>query len=214
MQSVCNSFGADVIAAYAAALRIEQFVTQPLLAIGMAMATFSAQNWGANLLARIRKGVRYAFIISTTISVLGFILIRNISEYMIAMFIDTGDNSAGNDITLIMQIGQQYLIISTMFYFFLGLIFVFRNTVQGMGKPMIPLLSSITELCARSFAAIYLAKIMGYKGIMYASPISWAAAGILVLAGYFYYIHLFSKDKMRWQLGAIKQRLREGTPTD
>lgn len=214
VQSVCNSFGADVIAAYAAALRIEQFVTQPLLAIGMAMATFSAQNWGANLLSRIRKGVRYAFVISTSISMLGFILIRNISEYMIAMFIDTGDNSAENDITLIMQIGQQYLIISTMFYFFLGLIFVFRNTVQGMGKPIIPLLSSITELCSRSFAAIYLAKIMGYKGIMYASPISWAAAGILVFAGYFYYIHLFSKDKMRWQLGAVKQHLREGTPAD
>ena len=133
---------------------------------------------------------------------------------MTAMFIDTGDNSAENDITLIMQIGQQYLIISTMFYFFLGLIFVFRNTVQGMGKPIIPLLSSITELCSRSFAAIYLAKIMGYKGIMYASPISWAAAGILVFAGYFYYIHLFSKDKMRWQLGAVKQHLREGTPAD
>lgn len=213
VQSVCNSFGPDVIAAFAAALRIEQFATQPLLALGLAMATFTAQNWGANLLSRIRRGVNYAFLTAAIISALGFVLVRYIGRDMIAMFIDTG-KADGNDVTLIVDIGSKYLVISTMFYFFLGLIFVFRNTIQGMGKPLLPLISSVIELVMRAFAAIYLAKLMGYAGIFYASPISWVAAGLLVLCGYVYYIRKFSADVMRWKMGQIKQQLRQNGPVD
>lgn len=214
VQSVCNSFGPDVIAAFASAFRIEQFVTQPMLAIGLAMATFSAQNWGANLLSRIRRGVRYAFAITISISIIGFLLMRQYGQDMIAWFVDTGNNTSDNDTKLILEIGKQYLVISTMFYIFLGAIFVFRNTLQGMGKPLLPLLSSITELCTRVFAAVYLAKIMGYKGIMYASPISWAAAGILVIFGYNYYIHIFKNQTFRWKIAEVKQHLRENGPVD
>lgn len=213
VQSVCNSFGPDVIAAFAAALRIEQFATQPLLALGLAMATFTAQNWGANLLSRIRRGVNYAFLTAAIISALGFVLVRYIGRDMIAMFIDTG-KADGNDVTLIVDIGSKYLVVSTMFYFFLGLIFVFRNTIQGMGKPLLPLISSVIELVMRAFAAIYLAKLMGYAGIFYASPISWVAAGLLVLCGYIYYVRKFSADVMRWKMGQIKQQLRQNGPVD
>ncbi|MBR1600904.1 MAG: MATE family efflux transporter, partial [Alphaproteobacteria bacterium] len=214
VQSVCNSFGADIIAAFAAAFRIEQFVTQPLLAIGLSMATFSAQNWGANLLSRIRRGVRYAFILTVLISIAGFLIMRQFGQDMIAWFIDTGDTSTGNNTAFILEIGKQYLVISTMFYVFLGAIFVFRNTIQGMGKPLIPLLSSITELLTRTYAAICLAKAIGYKGIMYASPISWVAAGILVIIGYNYYVHIFKSQTFRWKIGEVKQSLRENGPVD
>ena len=207
VQSVCNSFGPSVIAAFAAALRIEQVATQPLMAIGLAMATFSAQNWGANLLSRIRRGAKYAFLISTGLSIFGFILMREVGENMIGIFVNDGNNQ-------IITIGKEYLVISTQFYFFLGLIFVFRNTVQGMGKPIIPFISSIIELSTRIFAAVYLAKVMGYTGIFYASAISWTAAGLFVTGGYVYYIRKFSKDSMRWKIGAIKQHLRETGPVD
>ncbi|MBR3676320.1 MAG: MATE family efflux transporter [Alphaproteobacteria bacterium] len=214
IQSVCNSFGPDIIAAFATAFRIEQFATQPLLAIGLSMATFSAQNWGAHLLSRIRHGVRYAFILSSIISIIGFFVIRSIGSGMIAMFIDTGDNATGNNIALILEVGKQYLIISTMFYFFLGLIFVFRNTIQGMGKPLLPLLSCILELIVRALSAVYLAKLIGYRGIMYAGPLAWFAAGILVLCGYIYYIRKFSQKTFLWKMGEVKQRLRINGPED
>ncbi len=207
VQGVCNSFGPSVIAAFAAALRIEQVATQPLMAIGLAMATFSAQNWGASLLSRIRRGAKYAFLISTGLSVFGFFLMREVGENMIGIFVNDGNNN-------ILKIGKEYLIISTQFYFFLGLIFVFRNTVQGMGKPIVPFISSLIELSTRIFAAIYLAKVMGYTGIFYASAISWTAAGLFVTAGYFFYINKFSKDPLRWKMGAIKQHLRETGPVD
>lgn len=207
IQSVCNSFGPEVIAAFATALRIEQLATQPLVSIGLAMATFSAQNWGANLLSRIRRGVKYAFILSTVISISGFLLVREIGGHMIAVFIENGN-------PFIIETGKKYLVISTQFYFCLGLIFVFRNTIQGMGKPVIPLLSSVVELLMRAIVALYLAKVMGYAGIFYASPASWTAASLLVVSGYAYYIHKFSKEKMRWKMGEVKQHLRENGPVD
>lgn len=213
VQSVCNSFGTDIIAAFTTAFRVEQFATQPLLAIGLAMATYSAQNWGAHLLSRIRKGVLYAFIISTALSIFGFLLIRQIGEDMISMFIDTGEADNTNDLSMILQVGKQYLLISTLFYFFLGLVFVFRNTVQGMGKPILPVLSSLTELLVRAFSAKYLAVVIGYRGIMYAGPLSWTAAGILVVCGYFYYLNKFSKTH-RFKIAEIKQNLRENSPID
>jgi len=187
IQATCNSFGADVIAAFTAALRIEQLATQPLLALGMAMATFAAQNFGAGKISRIRQGVRLTAFWSLIISVLASLLVRYVGRDMISVFLSQENN-------FIIEVGKTYLSISTLFYFFLGLIFIFRNTLQGMGKAVIPLIASLTELFLRSFAAIYLAKMMGYQGIFYASPIAWVGASLIVIIGYITIIKLFKRN--------------------
>ncbi len=84
----------------------------------------------------------------------------------------------------IVEIAQNYLNISTFFYFFLGMIFIYRNALQGMGRSDIPLIASIVELGMRAFAAIYLSQRMGYIGICYASPIAWLGGAIVVFSGY------------------------------
>lgn len=177
IQSTCNSFGPDIIAAFTAALRIEQLATQPLLALGMAMATYSAQNCGAKKLARIRQGVRFTVIVSFLISLSASLLVRFVGRDMISVFLNQENN-------LVIETGRSYLSISTLFYFFLGLIFIFRNVLQGMGKAILPLIASFAELFLRSFAAIYLAAVMGYRGIFYASPIAWVGAALIVTIGY------------------------------
>lgn len=177
IQSACNGFGADVIAAFTAALRIEQLATQPLLALGMTMATFSAQNWGAAKIKRIRQGVRFSAFLSLVFSLLATLCVRYVGRSMISVFL-------AEDNAFIVQVGKAYLSVSTMFYFFLSMIFIFRNTLQGMGKAVIPLVASLTELFMRSIAAIFLAKLMGYEGLFYASPIAWVGATIVVSVGY------------------------------
>ncbi len=177
IQSACNAFGSDVIAAFTAALRIEQLATQPLLALGMAMATFSAQNWGAAKLSRIRQGVRFTALLSLVISIISSFAVRYIGRDMISVFLEEDNN-------FIIETGKEYLSISTLFYFFLSMIFIFRNTLQGMGKAIIPLAASLTELFMRSIAAIFLAKALGYRGIFYASPIAWVGAMLVVTIGY------------------------------
>ena len=177
IQAVCNSFGANTIAAFTSALRIEQLSTQPLLALGIALATYSAQNYGAGQIKRIRQGVAKSSLISIGFSIFAALLVRFYGENFIDIFLKENNEE-------IIQIGHDYLNISTMFYIFLGQIFIFRNTLQGMGRTFIPLLACIVELVMRSFAAVYLAQHIGYLGLCYASPIAWFGAAMVVSSGY------------------------------
>ncbi len=189
IQAVCNSFGENTIAAFTSALRIEQLGTQPLLALGIALATYSAQNYGAGQIKRIRRGVAQSSIISIIFSIGIALLVRFYGENFIDIFLKE-DNAE------IIQIGHDYLNISTMFYIFLGQIFIFRNTLQGMGRTIIPLIACIAELVVRSFAAIYLAQKIGYLGLCYASPIAWFGAAMVVSMGYIYTLRQIKKQRM------------------
>ena len=178
IQSVCNTFGADIIAAFTAALRIEQIATMPMISFGVALSAFVAQNFGAKNINRIRYGVIKTSMINLTLSVIMAFVMRYWGTHIVGIFI-------GNDKTQVIKIAHDYLWISTIFYFFLGQIFIFRNALQGMGKPLIPLTSSFAELMIRSFAAVYLAVKFGYYGIFYSGPIAWIIASIILSIGYF-----------------------------
>ena len=178
IQSVCNTFGADIIAAFTAALRIEQIATMPMISFGVALSAFVAQNYGAKNISRVRYSVIKTSIINLCLSLVMAFIMRYWGTNIVGIFI-------GNDKTAVIKIAHDYLWISTIFYFFLGQIFIFRNALQGMGKPLIPLTSSFAELMIRSFAAVYLAVKFGYYGVFYAGPIAWVTASIVVSVGYF-----------------------------
>ena len=190
IQSVCNSFGTDVIAGFTAAMRIEQISTQPLFAIGIACATFSAQNYGAALIRRIRQGVRLSLTACFILSIIISLSVRFYGSHMVSAFIEDGNEG-------IVHIGQQYLLISSYFYFFLSAIFVARNTLQGMGRTNIPLISGTVELAIRAFAAVYLAKAVGYVGIFWSGPIAWIGGALVVCGGYFLVIRKLNPTEMR-----------------
>lgn len=190
VQSVCNSFGTDVIAGFTAAMRIEQISTQPLFALGISFATFSAQNYGAALIRRIRQGVRQCLITGLLLSIVISLGVRFYGSHLVGAFIENEDVN-------IINIGQNYLMISTYFYFFLSCIFITRNALQGMGSTIIPLISGVVELCLRAFAAIYLAKVMGYIGIFWAGPIAWFGGCVVVVVGYIIVIRNFDSINMR-----------------
>lgn len=178
IQSVCNTFGADVIAAFTAALRIEQIATMPMISFGVAVSVFVAQNFGAKNINRVRQGVIKTSIINLLLSLVMALVMRHWGSGIVGLFI-------GSEKTSVIKIAHDYLFVSTIFYFFLGQIFIFRNALQGMGKPLIPLTSSFAELIIRSFAAVYLAVEFGYWGIFYAGPIAWITASVIVATGYY-----------------------------
>lgn len=178
IQSVCNTFGPDVIASFTAALRIEQIAIMPMMSFGVALAAYTAQNFGANNFSRIRFGVNRCFLINLSLSIVMTLLIHFYGSNIVGLFI-------GKTETHIISIARSYLLISTMFYFFLGQIFIFRNALQGMGEAVLPLIASIAELLIRSFAAVYLAVKFSYFGIFYAGPIAWVTASTILAAGYY-----------------------------
>ena len=196
IQSVCNTFGSNVIAALTAALRIEQIATLPMMSFGVALATYVAQNYGAKKFKRIRLGVIKTSTINIVLSVLMACVMRLWGTDIIGAFIGTTTRD-------IINIAHKYLLISTIFYFFLGQIFIYRNALQGMGETIFPTLACIAELVMRAFAAVYLAIKFGYIGIFYAGPIAWVSASTVLFIGYLYSIkHILyvTKNKIHEKL--------------
>lgn len=194
IQSVCNTFGPVVIGAFTYGIRIEQIAMMPLASFGIAMATYTAQNFGANNFARIREGVKKCSVISLGLSLVMTLVIHIWGADILRLF-------AGNAHPDVISIAKSYLNISTLFYLFIGQLFIFRNTLQGMGYAVIPLLASLAELFIRSFAAIYLAAKFSYFGIFYAGPIAWVSAAAIVSAGYFLSLkHMVQKKRLKLQI--------------
>lgn len=181
IQSVCNTFGSNVIAALTAALRIEQIATMPMMSFGVALAAYVAQNYGARKFKRIRLGVIKTSTINIALSIIMALVMRFWGTDIIAAFIGTATKE-------IIDIAHKYLLISTIFYFFLGQIFIYRNALQGMGETVFPLLACIAELVMRAFAAVFLSIKFGYIGIFYSGPIAWVSASSIMFFGYFWSI--------------------------
>ena len=193
IQSVCNTFGPDVIAAFTAALRIEQMATLPMISFGVALAAYVAQNFGAGNFSRIRFGVKKASLINVILSIVMAFIMHFWGGHLVRIFVGYQNED-------IVKIAHDYLFRSSLFYFFLAQIFIYRDALQGLGRAVIPMLAAVGELLMRSFAAIYLAAKIGYFGVFYAGPIAWVAASIVLAAGYYSTIKQFilkTQQKLR-----------------
>ncbi len=177
VQAVINQNGSNTVAAYSVGTKIEQLVTQPLVTLGLAMATFSAQNLGSGRLDRVRQGIRSATLLSILLSMVATVVIFILGEHLARLFINASE-------TMVIAQTVQYLHIVSYFFIALGMIFVFRNTSQGLGSGLIPMLSSIIELIFRALAAVTLPTMLGYVGICLSSPLAWVAAALLLIVAY------------------------------
>ncbi len=186
IQAICNRFGAETIAAFTSAMRIEQLALQPMISFGLAMAVYTAQNYGARKFARISRGVKKCSLLSLGFSVFAAVLMYFFGQEMIGIFLDHPSEK-------VMKEAEQYLHLSVPFYFFLSQIFIYRNSVQGMGIAMIPMLSGIVELILRTSAALYLTVDYGYTGVCYASPIAWVGSSIFLFGSYHYFLRLLAR---------------------
>lgn len=186
LQFVLNGLGAVAVAAFSAAQRIDQIATQPMNSFGTTMATYGAQNYGAGRIDRIKKGVLQCSMISVGFSiVMG--LVNIFAGYQLAgLFVGSGE-------TGVQSMAQTYLQINGAMYFVLALLFIFRFTLQGLGKGFMPTVAGIMELVMRTFAAIFLTTSIGFAGACWASPLAWIGACIPLAAAYFVTIHKLSK---------------------
>ncbi len=189
-QTICNKFGFVTIAAMTAAMRIEQVAAQPMVSLGIAMSTYVAQNYGAKKIARLRRGVLQCSIVSFVASLCLAGLVFAFGREIVDVFVPKEQPEL---VAEVISLARTYLKISVVFYFFLGQIFIFRNSCQGMGNSVSPMISSIVELLMRAFAAIYLTKIFGFVGLCFASPLAWIGGALTVSIGYFRTIVKISK---------------------
>ena len=177
LQTVLNLFGSTTVAGFTAGTRIDQVAVQALAAIGLTMAAYSAQNFGAGKIARIRTGVRRSTLLSFICSVIAAMFVILFGRTMTAWFV-------GDEAKAVIEASQTYLILNGVFYFILGLLFVFRNTLQGMGFAFVPLMGGVSELVLRVIGAFVFAKYFGYPGVCLASPAAWFGATAILIGAY------------------------------
>ena len=178
VQSAINIFGSTVIASYAASSKVLQLVMQPATTLGVTMATYCGQNIGAKRYDRIKLGVKKCVQISIITSLISAMVLIFLGKYFVMIFVSNPDAE-------ILSYAQQVLNISAIFFIPLGLIFVYRNALQGIGDSFIPMMAGVYELVARAVVAFTLPKVLEFMGICLADPVAWFAA-VIPLA-YTYY---------------------------
>lgn len=190
MQSAINLFGATAVASYSAASKIQNMLTQGMVAIGQTMATYSGQNYGAGEISRIKKGVNAALMIDVVYSVIAGLLAYFGLTFLLGFFFENG-----TDMTQIMFFAKRYTVLCVMFYIPLSVIFTFRNTMQGCGYGFLPMMGGVVELAARLICAAAAINIMNYTLAVFCDPAAWLAAGIFTMFSYFYVIKKIEKQR-------------------
>lgn len=169
-----NVLGAEAVAAFTTATRVDGLAGAFLASLGLAVSTFVAQNYGAQKIDRILVGVRQGiFIAIGTAILLAFTLITG-GNTIIRMFV--GQNSES-----VVAMAHEYLVVAGLTYVALAILFVTRSALQGLGRVLIPTLSGVLELILRVGAAVFLGGIFGFSGIVWASPLAWIAAVLVLL---------------------------------
>lgn len=177
IQSAVNSLGSATVAAITAANKIQMMVTQPLETIGITMATFCGQNLGAGQDDRIHLGIRQSLILSLGYSAVSVIIIALAGRTISLLFI------SGSETAILDQI-QQYLQINSYFYFMLGILFIFRNSLQGMGYSVAAMLAGAFEMAACCFVAFVLVRQFHFAAVCFSNPCAWSAAVALLITVY------------------------------
>ena len=179
LQYGINQLGADAVAAFTAAMRVDQAAVAPLASIGVAMSTYVAQNRGAGQWRRIRVGVLRMSLLGMALAVVmgGLILIFGTS--LARLFF-----SDGNDAVVAMA--HKYLIINGALYAGLAVLFVLRNSIQGLGATTVPTIAGVAELVARASVGLFLIDRVGFLGACVAAPLAWVAALIPLSIAWLY----------------------------
>lgn len=166
LQVPLNNLGEVAVAAYAAAQKIDMIAVMPLMSFGMAMAAYTAQNYGAGRIDRIKNGVNKCILMSGGFSI--FIGIFNIimGPEMIQVFVGEGQQQ-------VVDYGHLFLIVNGSCYLILSLLFIYRFTLQGLGQSVIPTFAGIMELVMRAIAGLFLVDMFGYIGACWANPMAW-----------------------------------------
>ncbi len=199
-QAALNSFGKLYVSAYTAASKIDSIVTQALVAMGSAVATYVGQNYGAKEIVRINKGVNQAMIVSVGLAILGGIVVYFGSDLLTGLFIK-------NPSVQMLELSKRYLFWQGVFYIGLAVIYIYRNALQGMGYSIITTLGGVVELLMRILASFLLVKVLGYLGLCLSNPCAWLGVDVLYLIGYYVLISAkYKKISLRPNIPIIEKK--------
>ena len=178
LQYAVNGLGAESVAAFTAAMRVDQLAVAPLSSFGLALTTFVAQNRGAGQWARIRVGVWRTSLVTWGLSVLLGAVVIGLGTPIVRLFVGAGEAQ-------VVAMAHDYLIVQGLLYPILASVFVLRNAIQGLGSTMVPTVAGFMELILRSAAGLLLVVPFGFMGVAAAAPLAWVGALLPITVAWF-----------------------------
>ena len=187
VQGAVNVYGETYMAGFSAAGKLQNILGTVFVAFGATVATYVGQNRGAGRIDRVREGVRCTQYMILAWSVIAMILMFFFGKYMTCIFVNSSE-------TDVLAVSVEYFHTVFWCYPFLGSIFLYRNTLQGMGYGLVPMMGGIFELAARTIIVLLVAGHTSFRGVCLADPAAWIAALIPLVP---YYIYIMRKQKQK-----------------
>ena len=179
LQVAVNDFGATAVAGITIANKISMMLSNPLPTFGIALGTFVAQNYGAAQLPRIRQGINQTMLgLTIPWCIIAAAVCYFFADTMTELFLDNPDEK-------VLQLSRIYFQIVVSFYFAIGTMFVYRNVMQSVGLPLLPLIAAFIELLGRMVGAVVLPRFIGYRGVCLSSPLAWIGACVILIPSYY-----------------------------
>ncbi len=190
VQGVVNSFGPGVMAAFAAAVKIDAFAYMPVQDFGNAFSTYIAQNYGAGKGRRIRAGIKGAVAAAMVFSVLVSVLVWVFARPLMLLFVNPSE-------TAVIAEGVRYLRIEGAFYGGIGCLFLLYGLYRALGRPAMSVVLTVVSLGTR-VALAYLLPLLpgvGVEGVWWSVPIGWILAdGVGIACALLWRERLFPRE--------------------
>jgi putative MATE family efflux protein len=171
LQSAVNSFGSNVMAGLTAAGRVENVTNISMSAVGVATQTFVGQNYGAGNYKRITDTVRKMFFLELAISVFMSLILITAGPHLVSLFITVPNEE-------MLFASRRYLLAIAECYSLVSILFILRNTLQGLGFTYANAVAGLGELCGRIIVSLILVHFFGFTIVCYAAPTAWLLADI------------------------------------
>lgn len=177
LQSANNALGTIYVASFTAAMRIKYLFTSVFENIGVAMATYCGQNLGARQMDRIRQGIFSAIKIMLVYFVLTVVVIYPFADDMMRLFVRAGEEEVVTNAAMLMRIANY-------FYPALGLLTIFRYSIQGLGYSNLSMLSGVMEMIARCGVSLWVVPMFAFLGVCYGDPVAWIFADLFLIPAF------------------------------
>lgn len=177
LQNANNTLGTHCAAAFTTAMRIKMFFMCPFETLGIAMATFCGQNYGAGKPERILHGIKDTFIIMVSYAALTFAIIWPAARWMGTFFMDAGE-------TEVLDNTELFLHCSVTFYLLLGSLCILRYSIQGVGYTKLAMFSGVAEMVARVLVSLFAVPTFGYIAVCLGDPTAWLAADMFLVPAF------------------------------
>lgn len=179
LQSSNNALGTACVAAFTAAMRIKMFFLCPFETLGIAMATYVGQNYGAGKPERVWQGIKSSSLMMAIYAVFTFAVLMLFSRQILYMFVDPSETEILKDAIL-------FLHVAATFFPLVGVLCILRYSIQGAGFTNLAMFSGVAEMLARILVSLIAVPIWGYVAVCFGDSTAWLFADFFLVPAFWY----------------------------